>query len=180
MSVTRRSIITLCLLVSFASLAISGFLLLRRFSIFPIDPQFTPQVHAEVMPTEVLPIELVIPDQRIDLPIIPAKLQDQEWQLSNQGVSLLQTALPAQKPRGHIIYGHNWRSLLGELHQVKIGGKINLIYGNGNIDQYTVQSIMTVDPKRLDVLDLAKDGTLLLYTCTGFLDSQRLVVLAHK
>lgn len=179
MSATRRNLIAVCLLLSFASLAFSGFLLLRRFAILPFDTQFMPQAQAEALPRETIPTQLVMPDQRIDLPVIPAQIQNQEWQLSNQGISLLQTALPANNS-GLIMYGHNWRSLLGGLNNAKIGEKIHLIYADGNITQYTIHSILVVDPNRLDVLNLATPDTLLLYTCTGFLDSQRLVVLATK
>jgi len=179
MSPTRRNLIAVCLLFSFASLAFSGFLLLRRFAIVPFDARFMPQAQAEVLPRETLPTQLVLPDQRIDLPIIPAQIQNQEWQLSNHGISLLQTSLPASSS-GLIMYGHNWRSLLSGLNNVKIGEKINLIYPDGNVAQYTIQSILVVEPNRLDVLNLATPNTLLLYTCTGFLDSERLVVLATK
>jgi hypothetical protein len=174
----RRNLIAVCLLVSFASAAAAGFFLLRRYSGIPLDPHLVPPAQAEEM-NQILPVQLVIPDQRIDVSITPAQLHNREWQLSNHGVSLLQHGAP-RKDAGLIIYGHNWRSLLGNLQQAKIGGKINLIYGDGNVEQYTVQSMLTVSPDRLDVLDLAKPDTLLIYTCTGFLDGQRLVVLAHK
>ncbi|GEM_PF-1488041 len=180
MTKTRRNIIALCFLVSFLSLAAAGFLTLRRYTRFPFDPHILTQVRADEVTKELLPIQLVIPDQRIDLPIIPAQLQNQEWQLSNQGVSLLQTPLPIGKERGLILYGHNWKSLLGDLHKTEIGQKISVQYPDGNIDHYSVQSIFTVSPSRLDVLDLAQPDTLLIYTCTGFLDSQRLVILAHR
>lgn len=181
MSLIRRNLIAVCLLISFASLAFSSFLLLRRFSTSPIEPHLMPQAQAEAIPAkDLLPIEFVMPDQRIDLSVIPAQIQDQQWQLSNHGVSLLQTAMPTGEGQGLIMYGHNWRSLLGSLHKAKIGEKINLIYADGNVVQYTIQSMITVSPKRLDVLNLAKADTLLVYTCTGFLDSERLVVLAHK
>lgn len=179
MSLIRRNLIAVCLLISFGSLTFSGFLLLRRFSASPIDAHLTPQVQAEAE-KETLPIQFVMPDQRIDLTVIPAQIQNQEWQLSNQGVSLLQTSIPSNESNGLIMYGHNWRSLLGNLHKAKIGQKINLIYADGNVAQYTIQSMVTVSPSRLDVLNLAKADTLLVYTCTGFLDSERLVVLAHK
>jgi len=181
MSLFRRNLIAVCLLMSFASLAFSGFLFLRRFSVSPIDTQLLPQAQAEVAPAkDVLPIEFVMPNQRIDLSVIPAQIQDQEWQLSNHGVSLLQTALPAAADRGLIMYGHNWRSVLANLHQAKIGEKIHLIYADGNVVEYTIQSMIIVSPKQLDVLNMAKADTLLVYTCTGFLDSERLVVLARK
>lgn len=177
---TRRSLFTLCLLFSFASLTFSGFLLLRRYITFPFDPQLTPIVHAEVEEKEPFPVQLVIPSQRIELPIIPSQLKDEQWQITGNGVSLLQTSQPTLKEKGLIIYGHNWKSLLGDLHKAKIGEKITLVYSNGDATQYFIQSIMTVRPTQLDVLDLAKADTLLVYTCTGFLDSQRLVVLAHR
>lgn len=179
MSNKRRFLITLCLLVSFLSFSMAGFLTLRRFSTFSLYAQSTVHSSETVVTQKALPSQLVMPDVRIDLPIIPARLEDQQWQLNNTGVSLLQSPLLSDK-HGLILYGHNWSSLLGSLHQTKIGQKFSLVYSDGNIEHYVIQSILTVSPDRLDVLDLAKEDALIIYTCTGFLDTQRLVVIAHR
>lgn len=177
MSARRRNVIALCFIVSFVSFSLATFLTVRRFVSFRIDTQLLGTVQADTV-KQTLPIQLVIPDLRIDLPIIPARLENQTWQLTNQGVSLLQS--PLTNSTGLIIYGHNWKSLLGNLHEVKLGQTVSLQYSDGNIHNYRVETIMTVSPTRLDVLDFAEQDTVLIYTCTGFLDSQRLVVIARR
>jgi sortase (surface protein transpeptidase) len=65
------------------------------------------------------------------------------------------------------------------MRKVKVGEQLSLNYPDGESKKYVVTSVFRVDADQLSILDLAKPDTLVLYTCVGFLDSQRLVVLAQ-
>lgn len=143
-----------------------------------IGPVVTP-VQAEEPPAVALPVRLVIPDLRIDVPIVPGRFINREWQLSDQAVSLLSDPT---WPSGHgyVFYGHNWNSLFGNLHQAVPGQKLTLIYNDGTIQHYLIDSSFTVSPEQLEVLNYATADHVLLYTCSGWLDLQRLVVIARQ
>jgi len=101
-----------------------------------------------------------------------------EWETTDKGVSFLDTsAIPGQLGNS-IMYGHNWNSLLGNLKNVSPGQKIEIIDKNGLVTEFIVEIVQEVDPSNSDILAPTNDKRLTLYTCSGFLDSKRLVVTA--
>ncbi|OGK32199.1 hypothetical protein A3F57_01390 [Candidatus Roizmanbacteria bacterium RIFCSPHIGHO2_12_FULL_36_11] len=125
-----------------------------------------------------LPTRLVIKDLAIDLPIVPAKVNGQQWETTTQGVSWLTSSpLPGEKGNS-IIYGHNWGSLLGKLIRIKPGSLIEIRYSNGSKNTFTVNTIATVSPKEVSVLRQSEDRRITVYTCTGFFDEKRFAVAA--
>lgn len=125
-----------------------------------------------------VPQTLLLPTHAEPLPIILTPVQNNDWQVSTKGVSLMQSS---RHGKGKILYGHNWPNLLGSLHDAEIGSSIQIRYSDLKQEAYTVQSMFTVDPSQLNVLELAQDpDTLLIYTCSGWLDQKRLVVVAVR
>jgi LPXTG-site transpeptidase (sortase) family protein len=125
-----------------------------------------------------VPQALLLPTHAEPLPIIVTPVQNNDWQVSTKGVSLMQSSLTSH---GKVLYGHNWPNLLGSLHQAEVGSSIQIRYSDLKQEAYTVQSMFTVEPSQLNVLELAKDpDTLLIYTCSGWLDQERLVVVAIR
>lgn len=126
----------------------------------------------------VIPVRIRIPSLNIDLPIIEATINKNKWATTNDGVSYLETSpLPGYKGNS-ILYGHNWNNLLGKLKYIKPGEKIEIAYSNGTIKKFSVNTMGVVTPDQTHVLLPSKDVRITLYTCTGFLDSKRLVVTA--
>jgi len=78
-----------------------------------------------------------------------------------------------------IFYGHNWTSLLGNLVNAKPGQEISIAFGSGEIERFKISYVQVVKPSQTDILNQTNDRRITLYTCTGFLDSKRLVVVAN-
>lgn len=175
MSLQRQLLVILLALISGVSLIRAGFLTVQRFL---TKPSYHPLL-AEIQQKPTLPSALKLPHQPATLPIIPTTVLNGVWSLSGDGVSLLEEN-SGQNDTGYIMYGHNWQSLLGSLNQTQIGETITLTYPTGKTETYIVHSKFSVPANRLDVLGLANAQTLLIYTCSGFLDTQRLVVLAQR
>ncbi|HZZ98688.1 MAG TPA: sortase [Candidatus Saccharimonadia bacterium] len=182
----RRELITItCIFLSVVFAFKAGFLTIQHFLVVPSEfsvHALEEQQYADASithPRAQLPSRLILPDERIDLPIFQSAILNGEWQLSTKGVSILSTTTHATRQEGYILYGHNWPVLLGNVSKAKIGEPLLLEYPDGSSEQYKIESVFRVSPKSVDVLDLAKSQTVLLYTCTGFLDTERLVVLAH-
>lgn len=116
------------------------------------------------------PVRLVINSQGIDLPIIESKVENYKWEVTDIGVSRI----------GNVFYGHNWTNLLGNLVKVKPGDVIEVKYSDGSTKKYKVTITQIVDPDQKDVLNFADEDTILIYTCTGFLDSKRFIVVASE
>lgn len=125
-----------------------------------------------------LPRVIRIPSLNKTLPIIPATIDNGKWTLTDKGVSYLTSSkIPGEEGNG-IMYGHNWQTLLGGLEKIKPGSKIEVEFTNGMKRTFIVQVSAHVSPDQTSVLKQSHDKRLTLYTCSGFLDTQRFVVVA--
>ncbi len=124
------------------------------------------------------PTVIIIEDLNIKLPIIPAKIISNSWETTDIGVSYLTISPKPGEMGNSILYGHNWTNLLGKLTLVKPGQKIIIVYPKNDIKKFQVEYTTTTSPKDISVLSQTKDKRITIYTCTGFLDSKRFVVVA--
>lgn len=128
--------------------------------------------------TSKLPVRLQISALDIDVAVQAMSFADSHWSAPSQGiVYLLDTPLPGQMGNS-VLYGHNWNSLLGNLNKAKVGQTITIQFSDKSVQNFTIQSIRVVSSNQAEVLDQSKDQRLTLYTCTGFWDQKRLVVVA--
>ncbi len=124
------------------------------------------------------PQKIEIPSIKVELPIISAIKEGNKWETTHNGVShLSSTPIPGQKGNS-VLYGHNWGSLLADLPQIKPGQKVFVTFGNGKRQMFVVEYTAVVDPSESYIIDSTKDTRITIYTCTGFLDSKRFVVVA--
>lgn len=126
------------------------------------------------------PAKINISSLSLTLPVEPVLLKDGRWPTSQTGVSFLTNSGNLGKVGNLIFYGHNWKTLLGSLSKTKIGDQIILTGSNGQEFLYSVDYIVEVDQKDVSILADTTDERITLYTCTGFLDQKRLVVVAKR
>lgn len=139
---------------------------------------YTSPLEKACVETAYFPKSITIPQIGVDLPIIPAQIVNKTWETTAHGVSYLRSSpVPGEKGNS-ILYGHNWESLLGSLRFVKPGQSITIEYTNGMKRRFVIQTMANVNPNQVEVLRPSTDKRITLYTCTGFMDSQRLVVVA--
>ena len=129
-------------------------------------------------PEASFPIQILIPKVKINLPVSPAKAEGENWEISQTGASyLLGSGIPGQKGNV-VIFGHNKNSLLGPVRWLVPGDQIKLINQKNEEFIYKVIEKKTVSSKQIDILTPSGDARLTLYTCSGFLDKERLVLVA--
>lgn len=129
-------------------------------------------------PTSDMPERIVIQKANVDLPILQSKITNHIWESTANGVSYL-TSSPVPGSKGNsIMYGHNWENLLGSLRKVTPGDTIVIHTKSGSTLEFVVKTLQEVTPSQTSVLANTKDKRLTIYTCTGFMDSKRLVVTA--
>lgn len=183
MSLARQLLTVLTGFLSGACLIATFFLTLQRVLTVPSTH---PLLLAEEQQALVLPTALSLSPDGESLSIVPTIVENNNWSVTAQGVSLLTTPQIRPSPileqgHGYILYGHNWPNLLGTLKNTRLGDTLTIEYSDHSRTSYTVESMFTVHPDRLDVLQLAQDpNSLLVYTCIGWMDRERLVVLAKK
>lgn len=124
------------------------------------------------------PVQVIIKDLQINLPIYPANVTNDIWETTYEGASYL-TSSPLPGESGNsIMYGHNWTSLFGNLVKAKPGQTVEIVYADGSKKRFVINTTETVGPADSHILSESKDKRITLYTCTGFLDSKRFVVVA--
>ncbi len=124
------------------------------------------------------PVRIIIRNLNIDLPIFPAGIQNGKWDITNKGASyLLSSPIPGEVGNS-IIYAHDWVSLFGPLENAHQGDIMEVEYKDKTKKIFVVKSTLIVPYSQPSVLDSTEDRRITLYTCTGFFDSQRFVVVA--
>lgn len=178
----RMFLARLFLFTGLLCIILLSMLLYQRYRPNPLAFQgavFTRTLSAESTSVGV-PVQLVIPSLSLSLPIIGAEIEDTTWKTSEKAVSYLKSTPLPGKSGNAVLYGHNWPNLLGPLHQIHIGDRIEIRDADGSATTFQVAFITTVTPEQTNILENSKDSRITLYTCTGFLDSKRLVVTALK
>lgn len=123
------------------------------------------------------PTHLTIP-WFVDVDIDPQVFVSGKWSVSQNHASyLVSSALPGN-PGNIILYGHNKRTIMGNIRVLKGYEKITLTLADGSTRTYQIESMKQVSPTQTDLLSPTDTETLTLYTCSGFMDSQRFVVRA--
>lgn len=124
------------------------------------------------------PVRIIIRDLNIDLPIYPAKVINNQWDTTTQGASyLISSPIPGERGNS-IIYGHDWASLFGPLLNARQGEKVEIEFTDKTRKIFVIRQTSVVANNQPGVLAPTKDRRITLYTCTGFLDSQRMVAVA--
>lgn len=126
-----------------------------------------------------LPTRIVIRDLGIDLPVFPAKREGEKWETINNGASYLVSSPIPGEVGNSIIYAHDWTSLFGPLLNVRDGDEIEVEYADKTSKIFVVKYTSVVPYDKSSILSATEDRRITLYTCTGFLDSQRFVVVAY-
>ena len=125
------------------------------------------------------PLGIKIAKAKIDLRIEESFITSGNWEVSKNGVSHLNTSGVPGNDSNIVLYGHNKSNILGTLSAVSIGDEILITTRDSVTHRYIVKSVEVVSPSRVDVINPTDKEVLTIYTCTGFLDSKRLVVKAE-
>jgi LPXTG-site transpeptidase (sortase) family protein len=124
------------------------------------------------------PVRITIKDVGIDLPVYPAKTNNGKLETTTKGASYIASSPVPGEVGNSIIYAHDWVSLFGPLLDVHSGDTIEVEYADKTKKDFIVKSTSVVPYSKSDILSPTEDRRITLYTCTGFFDSQRFVVVA--
>jgi len=136
-----------------------------------LTPPVSPAPSATLGP----PTAINIPKIHKNLPIKPATVRGNEWELFGDAVAWLSTsAVPGE---GNVIlYAHDWTNLWADLSLVKPGDTIE-VQQNNIWKPYKVTQSRAVDQHDTQSV-LSDENRLTLYTCEGSFDQKRRLVYA--
>lgn len=159
------------ILIAFGSLSIFYRRTILSFKVSPI-------VVVDVDLRKPQPTMIRFDNLDIQVPIMPAKIEDGIWQTSDTHATHLETSMRPGEGGNIVIYGHNKKDIFAPLKRVGRGQIINLENNKGSSYQYQVTDIQIVTPDQIEVVLPTDHEQLTVYTCTGWFDSLRLVIRA--
>ena len=128
---------------------------------------------------EKLPVKIIIPTLSINLDVKKANVVNGFWEVfSDLAAWGTGSGLPG-KPGNQVIFAHAREGLFLPLKNVRVGMSIYILTDD-NWYGYNVKEIKEVYPNQTEVISPTNDETLTLYTCSGFQDSKRLIVIAKR
>lgn len=123
---------------------------------------------------------LEIPKLGRALPVTSSNIVDGVWETSPTSLSHAGGSPEPGEGGNSVIYGHNWPNMLLYLPTLVPGDIIYAHLSDTRRITYTVSATAIVEPHDLSLTLPTDDSRLTLYTCTGLLDQQRFVVVAHQ
>ena len=126
------------------------------------------------------PLKLYIPQMQRVLYISDGYIEGDRWTTSQTGVSYLTSSALPGKIGNTVVYGHNTQDILGGLWRVHEGDYIYVVLAGGDFVKYQVTEEKEIEPTQVDILNQTDDSRLTLYTCSGFLDTARFVLVAKQ
>lgn len=117
----------------------------------------------------------------VDVDIKDTVINNGVWGIHPHSANYLTSSAGLGGKGNTILYGHNKNEILGPLRWINVGAKIEILGSDNNTYNYEVVKTDTVSPDNLDYIKPTETEELLtLYTCVGFLDSQRFIVVAKR
>ena len=126
-----------------------------------------------------VPQRIVIPKLSLDLEVREAKIINGYWEVfAASGAWGSGSGLPGQVGN-QVIFAHAKEGLFLPLKNAKIA---DIIYVLTPISwyKYEVSEIKEVMPNQTEIIAPTNDETLTLYTCSGFRDTKRLIIIAKR
>ena len=138
-----------------------------------VTPHVVPVKNSYAIPTRI-----IIPSVNINLPIAETTISHGVWQIADNAISHLTISARPGEQGAIILYGHNTNDRFGPIRWVPVGQKIIVSTADGKAYSYTVVARKDVSPSDVSELVAPKTETLILYTCDGFADLQRFLLIA--
>lgn len=123
------------------------------------------------------PVVLSFPEAEFSVPVQAGEVANGKWKLSYETAQFVE--VPVASGSATIVYGHNYLRILGKLEQVRVGQPVEVASDSGGVKMYQIVSKEVIQPNDVARILPSQDSELVIYTCTGFLDSKRLVVHAR-
>lgn len=114
----------------------------------------------------------------LDIAIDPAFVVNNRWSISEHHASYLHDSARPGEQGNIIIYGHNKRSIMGNIRAFKGKEIITITTEDGTKRDYRVTELHEVKPTETKFLQPTEEEVLTLYTCSGFWDRMRFIVRA--
>ena len=123
------------------------------------------------------PTRIIIPRLVIDIPVRESRVVGGYWEVSETTASHGIGSGNPGEIGNMVIFAHARAGLFLPLRDIREDDSIYVLT-NDRWYRYRVSETKTVSPDQVEVIRPTSEATLTLFTCSGFLDTKRLVVVA--
>lgn len=124
------------------------------------------------------PSRIIIPKLGIDLPVVPARVIGGVWEIHQNAANFgVGSALPGEVGNS-VIFAHAKANLFSPIRKIRKDDLVSIQTREGHWFTYKVVEKKEVGPSQTEVIGQTTDKTLTLFTCSGFADSKRLIVVS--
>lgn len=175
--------VTLLTVGALAGFTVLGYFVATwRFNQIPVVPTEIAHPATQMLPyvthnEHYAPIKVTIGD-KISEDILPQVLEDGIWSVPATAAAHLITSAYPYEPNNIIVYGHNTWAVFAKLKNVQQTDIIKLTLANGSEREYEITEIIEVTPDKIEYLKPTQAEILTIYTCSGWMDSKRLIIRA--
>jgi LPXTG-site transpeptidase (sortase) family protein len=173
---SRRAIALITITLGINLILFSGVYLLYRQTVlsFKATPQFVVQAALRTAEPSVIEVD----ELKLKQLVTPAEIIGGVWQTSETNATHLASSARPGEGGNIVIYGHNREKIFRKLHQAKKGQVIRVKTLDGLQHEYQISEIHRVKPDQIELVLPTDHEVLTVYTCIGWLDSERLVIQA--
>ena len=164
-------------------LLILGTTLIFGLSVFRLSHQV--RLSFNTQPTQVIkydspsPKTIQLPRFKITLDISLARIINGIWSVDEVNANYLASSASPGEQGNIVIYGHNSNDIFGPLRWTDVGDEIIITNSEGKEFKYIVSQIIETNPNDISWVSPKDTETLTLYTCAGFLNTKRHIVIAY-
>ena len=126
-----------------------------------------------------LPKRIVIPSISVDLHVAKAQIKGGYWEVFSDSAGWGEGSGIPGEPGNQVIFAHAREGLFLPLKKIEVGMRV-YVFTESSWYVYDVVEIKEVFPHQTEVIESTEDERLTLYTCSGFTDSKRLIVVAKR
>ncbi len=123
------------------------------------------------------PLRIIVPSRKVNLSVVEAQVVSGYWELSETTASHGVGSANPGEIGNTVIFAHARNELFGPLRTIKKDEDIYVLTKDRWF-RYTVIETKLVDPSQIEHIKSADTEQLTLFTCSGFLDTKRLIVHA--
>ena len=134
------------------------------------------------------PRRILIPEIGIDLDVEVSEIVNGYWEVHEDKAGWGMGSGVPSEIGNQVIFAHARKGLFGSLDEIKVNSKVYVLSektvenegGTNFWNEYEVTEIKEVYPNQTEVIKPVEDKEILtLYTCSGFNDNKRLIVIAE-
>ncbi|MCC6711239.1 MAG: sortase [Candidatus Pacebacteria bacterium] len=134
---------------------------------------------SKILPAEAqLVTKISFPSLNLERSVVTTHVENGEWLLVDDAANYVYESARPGENGAIIIYGHNTKDIFADLDGLNFGDTIFIQDTLGKTFYYKVYDKKIVNPGDVKLLTKSTE-TLIVYTCTGFLDTKRLIIFAQ-